>query len=103
MSDHAKPATPLSPKVLFSLLVGLLLTGLAAILSAITPDMLVNLGPYSGVAFTLIGVLSTALTAYLKRDPLRDTGQLATEGTVIKGEVVPEAADVAAPELTAGA
>jgi hypothetical protein len=74
MADHVTPSTPVSPKVLHGLLMGLLLTGLAAVLGAITPDMLTALGPWAGVVFTLITAALSAVTGYLKRDPLRDAG-----------------------------
>ncbi|WP_285240048.1 hypothetical protein [Pseudarthrobacter sp. MEB009] len=77
MADHRTEST--SPKVLWPLLVGLVLTALAAALAAVTPDMLAGLGPFA--VPVALGLLAAGqyITGYLKRDPLRDTGQQAID------------------------
>lgn len=101
MADHATvdaPASPLSPKVLWPLLVGLGLTGLAAILGAITPEMLAGLGPWAGMVFVLVTAASQAVTGYLKRDPLRDLGHEAANAPAAP----PVEAPVPAPASAVG-
>lgn len=69
--------TPISPKVSSGLNWGIIAALAIGLLSAITPDMLGALGPYSTVAGALVGVAVTSLRAYLTRDPLRDAGAIA--------------------------
>jgi hypothetical protein len=68
--------TPVSPKVLYSALAGIVLTAFLTNAALITPDMLTFLGPWApfvyGTAYTALGYL----VGYFKRDPLRDLGQL---------------------------
>ncbi|WNO25851.1 hypothetical protein SEA_ALTADENA_29 [Arthrobacter phage Altadena] len=75
MPDHRLPdpvdPTAISPKVLVALLVGLGLTGLTAVLSAITPDMLSALGPFALPVALGIAAVAQGLAGYLKRDPAR--------------------------------
>ncbi|QKY79794.1 membrane protein [Arthrobacter phage Bumble] len=75
MADHRlpDPVNPdaISPKVLVALLVGLGLTGLTAVLSAITPEMLSGLGPFALPVALGIAAIAQGLAGYLKRDPAR--------------------------------
>lgn len=67
-----------SPKVFWPLLVGVGLTFAASFLAAVTPDMLAGLGPFAVPTAISLGVVAQTLTAYLKRDELRDIGVDAT-------------------------
>lgn len=82
MADH-RAGSQLSPKVLWPLLVGLVLTAVAAALAAVTPEMLAGLGPFAVPA--ALGLLAAGqyITGYLKRDPLRDAGQEAIEKDLV--------------------
>lgn len=77
---EAAPKT--SPKVNAGLATGLALTVLAAGAAAITPDTLKDLGVWALPAYAAITAGAGYLAGYLKRDPLRETGQQAIEDGV---------------------
>lgn len=66
-----KLETPISPKVIVSVLVGIILTALVSNLSAITPDMLDFLGPWKLFVFGTLITAVSGLAAWWKTDPLR--------------------------------
>lgn len=68
----------ISPKVFWPVVVGLTLTFLGSFLAALTPDMLTGLGPFAVPMSLALGAVAQGLTAYLKRDELRDIGVDAT-------------------------
>jgi len=63
--------TPISPKVIVSVIVGIILTALVSNLSAITPDMLDFLGPWKLFVFGVLITAVTGLAGWWKTDPLR--------------------------------
>lgn len=65
--------TPISPKVIVSVIVGIVLTALVSNLSAITPDMLDFLGPWKLFVFGTLITALMGLAAWWKTDPLRVT------------------------------
>lgn len=75
MSNSVNPANPVSPKVtaagIWGAASGLLLTGVLAILNAVTPDMLAFLGAWQGVGIALVSSVAAIVAGYIKRDPLR--------------------------------
>lgn len=81
MADHAAPSQ--SPKVLVPLAVGVVLTGLAAAGAAVTPETLKDLGVWALPASMGITAAAGYIAGYLKRDPLRETGQQAIEAGVV--------------------
>lgn len=116
MAAESKTVTAtgtVSPKVFWPLVVGLGLSFLASFLAAVTPDMLAALGPFAVPMATALVSVASVLTAYLKRDELRDIGVEATAAVLAvppTSEVVPpvvdfpevdDAPDTAADELQA--
>lgn len=65
--------TPISPKVIVSVIVGIVLTALVSNASAITPDMLDFLGPWKLFVFGSLITALMGLAAWWKTDPLRVT------------------------------
>jgi len=63
--------TPISPKVIVSVIVGIVLTALVSNASAITPDMLNFLGPWKLFVFGSLITSLMGLAAWWKTDPLR--------------------------------
>jgi len=63
--------TPISPKVIVSVIVGIVLTAIVSNISAITPDMLDFLGPWKLFAFGTLITAVTGLAGWWKTDPLR--------------------------------
>jgi len=63
--------TPISPKVIVSVIVGILLTAVVSNVSAITPDMLDFLGPWKLFVFGSLITALMGLAAWWKTDPLR--------------------------------
>jgi hypothetical protein len=63
--------TPISPKVIVSVIVGIVLTALVSNVSAITPDMLDFLGPWKLFVFGSLITALMGLAAWWKTDPLR--------------------------------
>lgn len=63
--------TPISPKVIVSVIVGIVLTALVSNLSAITPDMLDFLGPWKLFVFGTLITTIMGLAGWWKTDPLR--------------------------------
>jgi len=66
-----KLETPISPKVIVSVIVGIVLTALVSNLSAITPDMLDFLGPWKLFVFGTLITTIMGLAGWWKTDPLR--------------------------------
>ncbi|ASR84159.1 hypothetical protein SEA_WHEELBITE_71 [Arthrobacter phage Wheelbite] len=83
MSDHEAPSTnPLSalvagisPKVLWPLVGGAVLTFLGTTLAAVTPETLTSLGPWAVPVAMGATAVAGYFTGYLKRDPVRDAGK----------------------------
>jgi hypothetical protein len=73
--------TPISPKVIVSVIVGIVLTALVSNVSAITPDMLDFLGPWKLFVFGSLITALMGLAAWWKTDPLRVTPPAADEAT----------------------
>lgn len=71
VQEPAADPAAISPKVLWSFLVGLALTATAAALSAVTPETLSALGPYALPVALGVAAGAQYLTGYLKRDPAR--------------------------------
>lgn len=71
--SHVNPtaADIVSPKVIASAFVSALFLILYAALSAITPDLLTGLGPWSVVLFAAIQGAAQVVAGYRKTDPLR--------------------------------
>ena len=65
--------TPISPKVIVSVIVGIVLTAIASNVSAITPDMFNFLGPWKMFVFGSLITALMGLAAWWKTDPLRVT------------------------------
>lgn len=65
--------TPISPKVIVSVIVGIVLTAVVSNISAITPDMLNFLGPWKLFVFGVLITAVTGLAGWWKTDPLRVT------------------------------
>ena len=65
--------TPISPKVIVSVIVGIVLTAVVSNVSAITPDMLDFLGPWKLFVFGSLITALMGLAAWWKTDPLRVT------------------------------
>ena len=65
--------TPISPKVIVSVIVGIVLTAVVSNVSAITPDMLDFLGPWKLFVFGTLITALMGLAAWWKTDPLRVT------------------------------
>jgi hypothetical protein len=65
--------TPISPKVIVSVIVGIVLTAIASNVSAITPDMFNFLGPWKLFVFGSLITALMGLAAWWKTDPLRVT------------------------------
>ncbi len=63
--------TPISPKVIVSVIVGIILTAIVSNISAITPDMLNFLGPWKLFVFGVLITAVTGLAGWWKTDPLR--------------------------------
>lgn len=89
----------ISPKVFWPVVVGLTLTFLGSFLAALTPDMLTGLGPFAVPMSLALGAVAQGLTAYLKRDELRDIGVDATAAVLPAPPVVlPPVVDEASTE-----
>jgi hypothetical protein len=65
--------SPISPKVIVSVIVGIVLTAVVSNISAITPDMLNFLGPWKLFVFGVLITAVTGLAGWWKTDPLRVT------------------------------
>ncbi|MBK4119739.1 hypothetical protein [Kocuria rhizophila] len=89
----------ISPKVFWSVVVGLTLTFLGSFLAALTPDMLTGLGPFAVPMSLALGAVAQGLTAYLKRDELRDIGVDATAAVLPAPPVVIPPADETAADV----
>lgn len=79
----------ISPKVFWPLVVSVVLVFVSTFLSALTPELLADLGP---VAFPLglaLGAVSQTITGYLKGDELRDHGVRATAAVFPSDVVAP--------------
>ncbi|ATW59949.1 hypothetical protein SEA_WALTZ_72 [Arthrobacter phage Waltz] len=78
MSQHEASSPGLlagiSPKVLWPLVGGVVLTFLGATLAAVTPETLIALGPWAVPVATGTAAVAGYITGYMKRDPDRDAG-----------------------------
>ena len=63
--------TPISPKVIVAVIVGILLTSAVSNVAAITPDMFDFLGPWKLFVFGTLITALIGLAAWWKTDPLR--------------------------------
>lgn len=68
----AEAESTISPKVAAVAAVNIILVVVVAVLGAVTPDMLVALGPWAPLIFVAVNALATTLAGYIKRDPLRE-------------------------------
>ena len=78
----------ISPKVFWPVVVGLLLTFVGTFLAAVTPDMLTGLGPFAVPMSLALGAVAQGITAYLKKDELREIGVEATAAVLPAPPVV---------------
>lgn len=78
----------ISPKVFWPVVVGLLLTFVGTFLAAVTPDMLTGLGPFAVPMSLALGAVAQGITAYLKKDELREIGVEATAAVLPAAPVV---------------
>lgn len=78
----------ISPKVFWPVVVGLILTFLGTFLAAVTPEMLTGLGVYAVPMSLALGAVAQGITAYLKKDQLRDIGVEATAAVLPAPPVV---------------
>lgn len=88
----------ISPKVFWPLVVSIVLTFLATFLSAITPEMLGELGVLAFPMGLALGAVGQLIAGYLKGDELRDLGVQATAAILPvapTSETVPYAGTVA--------
>jgi hypothetical protein len=69
------PRTAVSPKVkaagVGAVIAGLAVAALTGVVNAVTPDMLAFLGPWAGLAYTVIIAIPTIVAGYVTEDPLR--------------------------------
>lgn len=95
-------SSTVSPKVFWPVVVGLVLTFVAAAFAAITPDMLSAVGPLAVPLAVGLAALAQAITGYLKSDELRAIGVEATAAilpdTPVTSDVVPDVEDVTVDE-----
>lgn len=82
----------ISPKVFWPVVVGLLLTFVGTFLAAITPDMLSGLGAFAVPMAMALTAVAQGITAYLKRDELRDIGVEATAAVLPAAPTAPPVA-----------
>ena len=68
----------ISPKVFWPVVVGLILTFVGTFLAAVTPEMLTGLGVYAVPMSMALTAVAQGITAYLKKDQLREIGVEAT-------------------------
>lgn len=61
----------ISPKVIAPAIVNVGLIVVVAVLAAVTPSLLEELGPWGAVVGAGVTALAGALAGYIKRDPLR--------------------------------
>lgn len=61
----------ISPKVIWPVIVGLLVTSLQSNISAISPDMLGFLGPWRGFVLGTVTTVLAGVAGYVVRDPNR--------------------------------
>ena len=100
----------ISPKVFWPGVIGLVLTFVGTFLAAVTPEMLSGLGAFAVPMAMALTAVAQVITAYLKRDELRDIGVEATAAVLpAPPAVLPPApvetdtdATVADPPDTAG-
>ena len=78
----------ISPKVFWRVVVGRLLTFVGTFLAAVTPDMLTGLGPFAVPMSLALGAVAQGITAYLKKDELREIGVEATAAVLPAPPVV---------------
>jgi hypothetical protein len=92
--------TPISPKVIVSVIVGIVLTAIASNVSAITPDMFNFLGPWKLFVFGSMITALMGLAAWWKTDPLRVTPETAPAKVSGFNQPTTFSLDVPAPAKT---
>lgn len=85
----------ISPKVIASTMLTIIVTGLVASLNAITPEMFEWAGDYKALILVGLAAVATAIGGYLKGDPLRG---VPTDTLTVQDVFGEEATDVAAME-----
>ena len=78
----------ISPKVFWSGFVGLVLTFVGTFLAAVTPEMLSGLGVFAVPMAMALTAVAQVITAYLKKDELREIGVEATAAVLPAAPVV---------------
>ena len=72
----------ISPKVIVSFVVGIVLTSLLTNIGAITPEMLDFLGPWKYFVLGTLVTIAQAVAAWWKTDPLRNQEPAPAEAPV---------------------
>lgn len=78
----------ISPKVFWPVFVGLVLTFVGTFLAAVTPEMLSGLGAFAVPMSMALTAVAQGITAYLKKDELREIGVDATAAVLPAAPVV---------------
>lgn len=89
----------ISPKVFWSGVVGLVLTFAGTFLAAVTPEMLSGFGAFAVPMAVALTAVAQVITAYLKKDELRDIGVEATAAVLPAPPVVLPPADETAADV----
>jgi hypothetical protein len=71
VNSKLTPETTVSPKVIASAIAGALFVIALAAISAITPELLAPIGPWSIVVFAAVQGAAQVIAGYVKSDPLR--------------------------------
>jgi len=93
--------TPVSPKVKAGANWAAYATLALTLLSTLTPGSLDFLGKFAPLAYGVVVGATYALGAFLKADPLRDAGSVATAPEPWQGDGHGVAHEVTAPEVIA--
>lgn len=78
----------ISPKVFWPVIVGLVLTFVGTFLAAVTPEMLSSFGAFAVPMAMALTAVAQGITAYLKKDQLREIGVEATAAVLPAAPVV---------------
>ena len=78
----------ISPKVFWSVVVGLVLTFAGTFLAAVTPEMLSSFGAFAVPMAMALTAVAQGITSYLKKDELREIGVEATAAVLPAPPVV---------------
>ena len=89
----------ISPKVFWPVIVGLVLTFVGTFLAAVTPDMLNGLGAFAVPMSMALTAVAQGITAYLKKDELREIGVDATAAVLPAAPVVLPPVDETATDV----